>query len=97
MQIKPAQMGGEGGKMADFSTQNRQNRVTVVLGVANPLMLAAMSEIFEKDARFSLVATAATAEGSRWIAATTSWIAPNVFTKPDRDGVTNSGPSSPTR
>jgi two-component system nitrate/nitrite response regulator NarP len=63
MQIKPAQMGGEGGKMADFSTQNRQNRVTVVLGVANPLMLAAMSEIFEKDARFSLVATAATAEG----------------------------------
>ena len=37
--------------------------VTLMLGDANPLMLAAMSEIFEKDRRFSLVATAATAEG----------------------------------
>lgn len=37
--------------------------VTLMLADANPLMLAAMSEIFEKDRRFSLVATAATAEG----------------------------------
>jgi two-component system nitrate/nitrite response regulator NarP len=37
--------------------------VTLMLGDANPLMLAAMSELFEKDRRFSLVATAATAEG----------------------------------
>lgn len=37
--------------------------VTLMLGDANPLMLTAMSEIFEKDRRFSLVATAATAEG----------------------------------
>ncbi|MFN4193734.1 MAG: response regulator transcription factor [Tabrizicola sp.] len=34
-----------------------------MLADANPLMLSAMSEIFEKDRRFSLVATAATAEG----------------------------------
>ncbi|MGL4234536.1 LuxR C-terminal-related transcriptional regulator [Tabrizicola sp.] len=34
-----------------------------MLADGNPLMLTAMSEIFEKDPRFSLVATAATAEG----------------------------------
>lgn len=35
----------------------------MVLADANPLVLTAMSEIFDKDPRFSLVATAATAEG----------------------------------
>ncbi|MAD94085.1 MAG: helix-turn-helix transcriptional regulator [Rhodobacteraceae bacterium] len=34
-----------------------------MLADANPIVLAAMSEILEKDQRFSLVATSATAEG----------------------------------
>ncbi|CUH99315.1 Transcriptional regulatory protein UhpA [Leisingera aquaemixtae] len=37
--------------------------ISVMLADANPLVLSAMSEIFEKDPRFSLVATSATAEG----------------------------------
>lgn len=37
--------------------------VTVMLADANPLVLSAMSEIFDRDPRFSLVATSATAEG----------------------------------
>lgn len=42
---------------------SKTTQVTLMLGDGNPLMLTAMSEIFEKDPRFSLVATAATAEG----------------------------------
>ena len=38
-------------------------RVDLSLADGNPLVLSAMSEVFEKDPRFSLVATAATAEG----------------------------------
>ncbi|MYH57162.1 MAG: DNA-binding response regulator, partial [Boseongicola sp. SB0675_bin_26] len=34
-----------------------------MLADRNPLILSAMSEIFERDPRFSLVATSATAEG----------------------------------
>ena len=34
-----------------------------MLADSNPLVLTAMSEIFERDTRFSLVATSATAEG----------------------------------
>ncbi|HCE71136.1 MAG TPA: helix-turn-helix transcriptional regulator, partial [Ruegeria sp.] len=34
-----------------------------MLGDGNPLVLSAMSEVFERDPRFSLVATTATAEG----------------------------------
>ncbi len=37
--------------------------IGVMLADANPLVLSAMSEIFERDPRFSLVATSATAEG----------------------------------
>ena len=37
--------------------------VDIMLADGNPLVLSAMSEIFERDARFSLVATSATAEG----------------------------------
>lgn len=37
--------------------------IDIMLGDANPLVLSAMSEIFERDPRFSLVATSATAEG----------------------------------
>lgn len=49
--------------MALWDDQQKMVAVTLMLGDANPLMLTAMSEIFEKDRRFSLVATAATAEG----------------------------------
>ena len=37
--------------------------ISVMLADGNPLVLSAMSEIFERDPRFSLVATSATAEG----------------------------------
>lgn len=37
--------------------------INIMLADSNPLVLTAMSEIFERDARFSLVATSATAEG----------------------------------
>ncbi len=36
--------------------------VEIVLAIPNPLMLSAMSERFERDSRFSLIATVATAE-----------------------------------
>lgn len=37
--------------------------IDIMLADANPLVLSAMSEIFERDPRFSLVATSGTAEG----------------------------------
>lgn len=37
--------------------------ISVMLADSNPLVLSAMSEFFERDPRFSLVATSATAEG----------------------------------
>ncbi len=37
--------------------------VTVALANGNPLVLSAMAEVFERDPRFSLVTTTATAEG----------------------------------
>jgi two-component system, NarL family, nitrate/nitrite response regulator NarP len=39
------------------------NAIELILGDPNPLMLQALSEIFDRDRRFSLVATAKTAEG----------------------------------
>lgn len=44
-------------------TGNTQTKVSVILADSNPLVLSAMSEVFERDTRFSLVATSATAEG----------------------------------
>ena len=38
-------------------------QIQIVLADANPLVLSAMSEIFDHDPRFSLVATSSTAEG----------------------------------
>ena len=38
-------------------------RIDIMLGDGNPLVLSAMSEVFERDPRFSLVATTASAEG----------------------------------
>lgn len=49
--------------MALWDNQQKGSPVTVMLADGNPLMLTAMSELFERDPRFSLVATAATAEG----------------------------------
>ncbi len=37
--------------------------ITVALGDSNPLVLSALSAVLEKDVRFSLVTTSATAEG----------------------------------
>lgn len=37
--------------------------ISIMLADSNPLVLSAMSEIFERDPRFSLVATSGTAEG----------------------------------
>jgi two-component system nitrate/nitrite response regulator NarP len=39
------------------------DRIDVMLADGNPLVLSALSEIFDRDPRFSLLATAATAEG----------------------------------
>jgi two-component system, NarL family, nitrate/nitrite response regulator NarP len=39
------------------------NAIELILGDPNPLMLQALSEIFDRDRRFSLVATAKTADG----------------------------------
>lgn len=49
---------------AERSDQTRGNTpIDLALGDSNPLMLSAMSEFIERDPRFSLVATASTAEG----------------------------------
>ncbi len=40
-----------------------QASIEIMVADSNPLVLSAMSEIFERDQRFSLVATSATAEG----------------------------------
>ena len=42
---------------------DKDRPIDVMLADGNPLVLSAMSEIFERDSRFSLVATSATAEG----------------------------------
>lgn len=39
------------------------SKISVMLADSNPLVLSAMAEVFERDPRFSLVATSATAEG----------------------------------
>lgn len=49
--------------MSNWSQNPKETSVTVMLADSNPLVLTAMSEIFERDPRFSLVATSATAEG----------------------------------
>lgn len=38
-------------------------KIDLALAEGNPLVLSALSEVFEKDGRFSLVATSSTAEG----------------------------------
>lgn len=41
----------------------RPEQIDLALAEGNPLVLSALSEVFEKDRRFSLVATSSTAEG----------------------------------
>ncbi len=43
--------------------QRKSKPIAIVLADSNPLVLSAMSGIIERDSRFSLVATSATAEG----------------------------------
>lgn len=43
--------------------RERDSQIEIILAESNPLVLSAMSEVFEKDERFSLVSTSATAEG----------------------------------
>ncbi len=43
--------------------KTNETAISIMLADNNPLMLAAMSEVFERDKRFSLVATSSTAEG----------------------------------
>ncbi len=47
--------------MQNDSLKDRQ--ISIALADSNPLVLSAMSEIFDRDPRFSLIATTATAEG----------------------------------
>ena len=42
---------------------NAEGPIDIVLADSNPLVLTAMSEFFDRDPRFSVVATSATAEG----------------------------------
>ncbi len=49
--------------MTNWLPKSKEAVVTVMLADNNPLVLTAMSAIFEKDPRFSLVATSSTAEG----------------------------------
>jgi two-component system nitrate/nitrite response regulator NarP len=43
--------------------REKDDPISIMLGDGNPLVLSAMSEMFDRDSRFSLVATSATAEG----------------------------------
>jgi len=49
--------------MTNWPSRPKEDPVTIMLADSNPLMLTAMAEIFERDGRFSLVATSSTAEG----------------------------------
>lgn len=43
--------------------ENKPEQIDLALAEGNPLILSALSEVFEKDRRFSLVVTSSTAEG----------------------------------
>ena len=49
--------------MTDWPQIGKEDPISVMLADNNPLVLAAMAEVFDRDKRFSLVATSATAEG----------------------------------
>lgn len=49
--------------MASQRVNPTSSRIDITLADANPLVLSAMSELFDRDPRFSLVATSSTAEG----------------------------------
>lgn len=45
------------------TVQSSEKAISIILADSNPLVLSALSEVFERDARFSLLTTSATAEG----------------------------------
>jgi len=45
------------------TVQSSEKAIPIILGDSNPLVLSALSEVFERDVRFSLLSTSATAEG----------------------------------
>lgn len=49
--------------MTGPGSRQKEGSLTVMVADGNPLMLTAMSEIFDRAPRFPLVATSATAEG----------------------------------
>ncbi|CAM3374620.1 two component transcriptional regulator, LuxR family [Paracoccus aminovorans] len=59
----PPQGAGSGLDRPMRTVRSTETAIPVILADSNPLVLSAMSEVFERDARFSLLATSATAEG----------------------------------
>lgn len=59
----PAKPGGAAVDRPIRTVRGAETAIQVILADSNPLVLSAMSEVFERDARFSLLATSATAEG----------------------------------
>lgn len=49
-------------KWVGFARKVCELSVTLAIGDSNPLVLSSLSEVFERDSRFSLVSTASTAE-----------------------------------
>lgn len=47
----------------EIESSSAPTKIDIALADSNPLMLSALSEFFDRDQRFSLVATASTAEG----------------------------------
>lgn len=45
------------------TVENSEKAISIILGDSNPLVLSALSEVFDRDIRFSLLSTSATAEG----------------------------------
>jgi len=45
------------------TVQNSEKAISIILADSNPLVLSALSEVFERDVQFSLLSTSATAEG----------------------------------
>lgn len=46
-----------------MSESGKNGQIAIILADSNPLVLSAMAEVFERHPRFSLIATASTAEG----------------------------------
>lgn len=63
-QINTTQMGRKLSLLEEIQmVRELKDQIEIILAEANPLVLSAMAEVFEKDSRFSLVSTSSTAEG----------------------------------